>query len=61
MATLLVMPLMCCQTKPQSDAPIFPELQENDYVRNADGTVNISSAYLIRLAEFKLRYEEYTK
>lgn len=55
--TLLITLLTCCATvKPEYvPFPEFPVLSQ--VIKNADGTVSIPSSDLVRLAEFKLKYE----
>ena len=57
MATLLTTLLTCCATvKPEYiPFPEFPVLSQ--VTKNADGTVSMPSSDLIRLAEFKLKYD----
>ena len=41
---------------PEVSFAIFPDLE--DAKRNGDGTVTVNEAWIVRLAEFKIRYEE---
>lgn len=56
-ATLLITLLMCCQSSRIEYIP-FPEFPVLSYItKNADGTVSMPAADIVRLAEFKLKYE----
>lgn len=63
---LLPMLLMNCKSAkiektrvPEIAFPIFPNLEGGS--DNKDGTVTVSSDWLVRLAEYKLRIEETEK
>ena len=56
-ATLLITLLTCCATVKPEYIP-FPEFPVLSYMtKNADGTVSMPTADIVRLAEFKLKYE----
>jgi len=56
-AILLITLLTCCQSNRPEYIP-FPEFPALSQVtKNADGTVSMPSTDLIRLAEFKLKYD----
>lgn len=56
-ATLLITLLTCCLTNHIEYIP-FPEFPVlTSIMRNSDGTIEISQDDLVRLAEFKLKYE----
>lgn len=55
--TLLITLLAYCRTNQIEYIP-FPEFPVLSYItKNADGTVSMPAADIVRLAEFKLKYE----
>lgn len=55
--TLLAILLTCCRTNRLEYIP-FPEFPSlTQITRNADGTVTMPATDLIRLAEFRLKYD----
>lgn len=57
MVTLSTMPLTSCVTNGVEYIPFpeFPKLEQ--VIKNADGTVSMPSSDIVRLAEFKLKYD----
>lgn len=66
LATLAATLLTCCQSPQQVevDRPYLPELVFPSFpalsgaVRNGDGTATVGEDWVIRLAEFRIRFDE---